>query len=66
MLSLLRKKLQSCVTNNVFLHKQLKSQQEIKKSNLKPLPEPGTEPGTSRSPRGYVTSAQPSQLRVQV
>jgi len=37
MLSLLRKKLQSCVTNNVFLHKQLKSQQEIKKSNLKTL-----------------------------
>ena len=35
-----------------------------KKSNIKPLPEPGIEPGTSCAQSGCVTTAPPSQLRI--
>jgi len=62
---LLQKKLQNAVTNNVFVDKKVKThqQQQNKKSNIKPLPVTGIEPGTYRSQSGCVTSAPPSQLR---
>jgi len=44
----------------------VKTQQQIKKSNIKPLPEPGFEFGTSRTQCGCVTSAPPSQLKVSI
>jgi len=63
----LHKELQTFVTNNVFLDKKIKTQQQQnKKSNIKPLPEPGIEPGTSTSESGCVTTAPPSQLRISI
>jgi len=42
--------MQNCVTIYVFLDKKLNvQQQQNKKLNIKPLPEPGIEPGTSRT-----------------
>ena len=37
-----------------------------KKSNIKPLQEPGIEPRTSCTQSGCVTTAPPSQLRVSI
>ena len=45
-----------------FRTKKVKAQQQNKKSNIKPLPEPGFEPGTSCTKS--VTFAPTSQLRV--
>jgi len=51
----------------VFLDKKVKTQQQQnKKSNIKPLPEPGVEPGTSCTQSGCVTNAPPSQLKVSI
>jgi len=46
--------------------KEKSQQQETKISNIKPLPKPGIEPGTSCSQGGRVTTAPPSQLRVSI
>jgi len=54
------------VTNNVFWDKKVERQQQNKKSNKKTLPEPGIEPGTSRTQSGCVTAAPPSELRVTI
>jgi len=63
----LYKELQTFVTNNVVLDKKVKTQQQQnKKSNIKPLPEPGIEPGTTCTQSGCVTTAPPSQLRVSI
>jgi len=44
----LLKELQTFVTNNVFFDKKVKPQQQQSKNwNIKPLPDPGIEPGTS-------------------
>ena len=61
----LLKKLQNCRTNNVFLDKKVNTQQQNNQT-LKPLPEPEIEPWTSRTQRGCVTSAPPSQMRVMI
>ena len=59
----LQKNLQNFVTNNVFLTKLVKSQQQQnKKSNIKTLLEPGIESGNSGIQSGCVTSAPPIQL----
>jgi len=61
------KELQTFVTNNVFLDTKVKTQQQQnKKSNIKPLPVSGIEPGTSCTQSGCVTTAPPSQLRVSI
>jgi len=61
----LYKELQTFMTNNVCLDKKVKAQQQQNKtSNIKPVPEPGIEPGTSCTQSGCVTTAPPSQLRV--
>jgi len=39
-------------------------QQQNKKSNIKPLSEPGIEPGTACTQIGCVTTAPPSQRKV--
>jgi len=39
---------------------------KTKKANLKPLPEPGIELGTTRTQSGCVTSAPSNQLRVAI
>jgi len=63
----LQKTFQNCVTNHVFLYRKVKpQQQQSKKSNIKPLPEPEIEPGIPRTQSGYVTSARPSQLKVTI
>lgn len=45
----LQKKLHITETNNVILDKHLTTQQQNKKQEEKSLPEPETEPGTSRT-----------------
>ena len=40
--------------------------QQNKNQTKKPLQEPGIEPGTSCTQRGWVTTAPPSQLRVSI
>ena len=63
----LQKDLQNYVTNNVLLDKMYKhNNNKTKKSNIKTLPEPGIEPGTSCTQSGCVTTAPPSQLRVSI
>ena len=64
--------MQNFVTNNVFLDKRLKhnnnktttTKQKVK--HKKHLPEPGLELGTSRNQSKCVTSASPSHLRVSI
>ena len=53
---ILPKKLQNFVTNNVFRTKNTTTTKQ-KNQTLKPLPEPGIEPGASRTQKGCVTSA---------
>ena len=60
------KELPTFVTNNVFLGKKVKTQQQNKKSNRKPSPEPGIESGTSCTQSECVTTAPPSQLRLSI
>jgi len=58
--------MQTFETNNVFLDKKVKTQQQQnKKSNIKTV-ESGIEPGTSCTQSGCVTTAPPSQLRVSI
>jgi len=52
-----------CDKKGVFWTK-VKTQQQQNNQTLKPLPEPGIEPGTSCTQSGCVTTAPPSQLRV--
>jgi len=58
----LQKKLQTFITNNVFLTKKVKTQQkQNKKSSIKTLALDG-----NHTQSGCVTSAPPSQLRVTI
>jgi len=41
-------------------------QQQHKHSKIKPLPDPGIEPGTCCTQSGCVTTAPPSQLRISI
>ena len=54
----LQKEKQNVVTNNVFLDKKVKTQQQQnKKSNIKkPMSEPGIEPGTFKRKRYHCTT----------
>ena len=60
----LQKDLQNFVTNRVFMDK--KSKNTKKNQTLKPLAEPGIEPGTSCTQSGCATTAPPSQLIVSI
>ena len=60
----LLKKLQTVLTNSVFLDKKKKQLQLQQK--IKPLPKPGIEHGTSCTQSGRVSSVPPSQLRVTI
>jgi len=54
----LQNELQNCVKSNVFWTKKVKTlQQQNKNSNIKSLPQPEIEPGTSRIKGGCVTYA---------
>jgi len=62
----LQKELQKSVTNNGFLDKKEKHNKKNKKSNKNPCRSRELNPGTSRTQSGCVTTAPPSQLRVQL
>jgi len=64
----LQKKLHNFVTNNVFLDKEVETQQQQneKKSNIKPLPEPWIKTGSSHTQSGCVASAPSHQLRLSI
>ena len=63
----LQKELQNCVKYNVLVDKKLKHyKNKTTNQTLKPLAEPGIEPGTSCTQSECVTTALPSQLTVSI
>jgi len=59
----LQRELQNYMTKMRFRQK-AKTQQLNKKHTFKPFPEPGIEPGTSRTTVGCITSRPSRQLKI--